>query len=159
MKCWWCHIFIYSERALFFTEAPLSLSLSLSLSLISSHTTAVSLNTTGLSTCLLRTIQQNTRLTHTHSAGLIHLSPCGKVPLTASCAQGLYFHTSIMETLECSTANAQQVGLWRYVMVSDAGRSRWQYRRVCDYDKIVESGQTCAILYTTENISLSYFSV
>lgn len=47
---------------------------------------------------------------HTHTAqcgaGLIHPSPCGKVPLTASCAQGLYFHTSIMETPECSTANA-----------------------------------------------------
>ncbi len=94
---------------------------------------------------------------HTHGAGLIHPSPCGKVPLTASCAQGLYFHTSIMVTLECSTANAQQVGPWRYVMLSDTGRSRRQHRRVCDYDKIVESGQTRAIFHTTENI-LSFFS-
>lgn len=117
MKCWWCCIFVYSESNPFFTVDALSL--------ISSHTTDASLITTGLSTCLLRTIQQNTSLTQTPGAGLIHPSPCGKVPLIASCAQGLYFHTSIMETLECSTANAQQVWPWWFVMLSDEGRSRW----------------------------------
>lgn len=108
MKCWWCSIRIYSESILFFAVVALSL--------ISSHTTAVSLITTGLSTCLLRAIQQNTRFTHTHPTKQSRLSVAQVWTIRthvvkfhsqpASCALGPYFHISIMETLECSTANA-----------------------------------------------------